>query len=52
MVLQRCCIESCIGIGMTFNGDAVSLTIDILGWVNQNQIERKRLEFHIMIAQF
>ena len=24
----------------TFNEDAVSLTIDILGWVNQNQIER------------
>ena len=25
---------------MTFNVDAVSLTFDILGWVNQNQIER------------
>ena len=36
MALHR----SCIGIGRTFNEDAVSFTIDNLGWVNQNQIER------------
>ena len=33
-------LRYCIGIVSTFNEYAVSLTIDILGWVNQNQIER------------
>ena len=43
MALHR----SCIGMGRTFNEDAVSLTIDILGWVNQNQIERtNRIPHH------